>query len=157
MKYNIHPIADLFPALDDASYAQLRDDIKKNGILNAVWTFRDNLDEEPRIIDGRIRAMIAEELNIELPSHCYEGPDPLKFLISQNLVRRHLNESQRAMIAASFSNMRRGGFHGNQYAVSANLQTPQITQAKAAALFKVSPRLVSDAVSVRDHAVQEVI
>jgi hypothetical protein len=57
-------------------------------------------------------------------------------------IRRHLNESQRAVIAARLANMRLGEFHGNQYqkVVSANLQIPKISQSTAAELLNVSPR-----------------
>jgi hypothetical protein len=34
-----------------------------------------------------------------------EGDDPLTFVVSMNLRRRHLDESQRAIIAATLANM----------------------------------------------------
>jgi hypothetical protein len=50
--------------------------------------------------------------------------------------------------------MKRGDFHGNQYqhVVSANLQTPKISQEDAAELLNVSPRLVA-AVKAVERAV----
>jgi hypothetical protein len=35
-----------------------------------------------------------------------EDGDTLRFVIAKNLSRRHLNESQRAMVAAKVANMR---------------------------------------------------
>ncbi len=35
--------------------------------------------------------------------------DPVQFVLSLNLTRRHLNEIQRAMVADNISNMPRGG------------------------------------------------
>src|SRR5215831_9007199 len=34
--------------------------------------------------------------------------DPLDYVVSKNLVRRHLDDGQRAMITAKISNLRRG-------------------------------------------------
>ena len=38
-----------------------------------------------------------------------------KFVVDLNLRRRHLNASQRAIAADRLADIRRGGFHGNQW------------------------------------------
>ncbi len=38
----------------------------------------------------------------------YEGAEPLAFVVSHNLHRRHLNESQRGMVGAKLANMNEG-------------------------------------------------
>jgi hypothetical protein len=70
-------------------------------------------------------------------------------VISKNLRRRHLNESQRAMIAAQIANMTVGGDH------SANLQKGQISQSKAAELMNVSTRSVSTAKTIKAPDLQD--
>lgn len=52
--------------------------------------------------------MAARDLGITYPYCEYEGDDPLGFVISRNLKRRHLTESQRAMIAAAIAKLPRG-------------------------------------------------
>lgn len=77
----------------------------------------------------------------------HEGDDAVSFVISLNLHRRHLNESQRAAVAAKLANMPLGGATYR----SANLQTggaPQVSQADAAKLLNVSTRTVAAAAKV---------
>jgi hypothetical protein len=76
----------------------------------------------------------------------YNGDDPLGFVISKNLQRRHLDESQRAMVAAKVANMRQGE---RTDTLSANLQ--KVSQAQAAQMVNVSTRSVSDAVKVYER------
>jgi hypothetical protein len=67
-----------------------------------------------------------------------------------NLKRRHLNESQRAMIAAKIANMHQGQ-HDNK---PANLP---VSQTQAAELLNVSERTVRSAKSVQDHGTKELV
>lgn len=67
----------------------------------------------------------------------YDGNDPLTFVLSLNLHRRHLNESQRAMVAACLANMNVGRN-------SANLPN-KTSQDDSAAMLHVSTRSVRSA------------
>ena len=69
------------------------------------------------------------------------------FVVSLNLRRRHMNESQRAMVAAKLATLPKG----------ANQHTPigGPTQSEAAAMLNVSERAVQRASAVRDHGVPE--
>lgn len=94
-----HPYADIFPWIEGPAFEELKADIAKNGVLEPIVFLND------AILDGRNRYMAARALGIEYPRVEYEGDDPLGFVISVNLNRRHLTTSQRAMIAAKIANL----------------------------------------------------
>jgi hypothetical protein len=88
----------------------------------------------------------------ECPHDTYTGQDPVSFVISLNLKRRHLDESQRSAVAAKPANMKVGGKEAN----SANLpDCSQISQADAANMLNVSERSVRSAAKVLDHGTPE--
>jgi len=97
-----HELADIFPLMEGEEYEQLKEDIRKNGLLEPIYLY------QKKILDGRNRYRACKELGIAAKYVVYEGNDPLSFVVSKNIKRRHLNESQRAVIAARIANMKRG-------------------------------------------------
>ena len=94
----IHPVASLFPPMSDAEFAALKADIKERGLMEPIWLSKDG-----RIIDGRHRYKACRELKIEPTCVRNKYDDDATIagvVVSLNLKRRHLNESQRAMVAA---------------------------------------------------------
>ena len=139
-----HPFADILPLLEGEPFEALVADIKANGLLQAI-TIYGNM-----VLDGRNRLRACDAAGVEPRFVEYDGGDPLSFVLSQNLHRRHLDELQRAMIAAKLANM-----PAHRPAdKSANLRT---SQSEAAAKLNVSERTVSSAVGVRAHATPELI
>lgn len=104
-KLKSHPYAECFPMIDEdgEAYEEYRGDIEKNGVLIPIVIFDEN-----QILDGRNRRQAALDLNIDCPFVRYEGNDPLGYIISTNIARRHLSASQRAMAAARLANLGRG-------------------------------------------------
>lgn len=151
MQYDFHPLANIFPLIDGQAYQDLMADILKYGVREPVWIY------EGQILDGRNRYRAALAMGVECPIQEYTGVDATAFVISLNLHRRHLSESQRGMVAAKLANIKNGGFSGNQHMPSANLQTPQVSQTDAAEMLNVSTRTVAAASKVRDEAPIEVI
>ena len=88
-----HELADLIPPMSDETYTKLRDDIKENGLLEPIALY------EGRILDGRHRYRVCQELGIDCPTKDYDGDDPARFVISLNVMRRHLSYTERAAIA----------------------------------------------------------
>ena len=138
-----HPYADIFPWIDGPAFKELVEDVRQNGVLEPI-VFLDGA-----ILDGRNRYMAAREAGVEYPRVEYTGDDPLGFVISRNLKRRHLSESQRAMVAAKLAKM---PAHRPADDNSANLRTSD-----AAAMLNVSERSVETARKVEREGAPELI
>jgi N6-adenosine-specific RNA methylase IME4 len=141
-----HEYADIFPWIEGEAYRALVEDIRKNGVLEPI-VFLDGA-----ILDGRNRYMAARELGVEYPRVEYEGNDPLGFVISHNLTRRHLDASQRAMVAKRLETAKHGGDRKSDQ--SANLH---LDRSSAAEMLNVSPRSIATAATVMEQGAPELI
>lgn len=142
-----HPLAEIFPLIEGQAYSDLVADIIKHGVREPVWLY------EGKILDGRNRWRAAQLAGVECETREYEGDDPAGFVVSLNLHRRHLSESQRAMVAAKLANLSNGGDRVSEQ--FANLQT--VTQADAADMLNVSARTVANARRVVEGGVPELV
>lgn len=100
---SFHPLANLFPLIEGDEFAALVTDIREQGLREPVTLF------DGMILDGRNRYKACLEAGAECPTQVFTGTDPVAFVISANLRRRHLTESQRAMVAAKLANLEHGG------------------------------------------------
>src|SRR6516162_2438219 len=102
--YEFHHYADLFPMLDKDSvgFKALIEDIKAHRQHEPVWLL------DGKILDGRNRYNACQHLGRDVVTRDYIGTDPIGFVLSINLHRRHLNTSQRAMVAAKLANLTAG-------------------------------------------------
>jgi hypothetical protein len=114
-KLEIHSLANVFPPMGKQEYEAFKADIKDNGIRVPITL------HEGKVLDGRNRYGAAKETHrlrsedfTELP----KGADPIKFVISANVARRHLSEAQRAMAAAKLANLQVGANQTNGKGVS---------------------------------------
>src|SRR5215510_11156153 len=97
-----HPLANMFPLLEGEEFDALVTDIETSGLCEAIWLYED------QILDERNRYRACQVLGHKCATRPYTGDDPLSFVLSMNLRRQHLDESQRAMIAARLATMRQG-------------------------------------------------
>jgi hypothetical protein len=104
-----HEYANIFPMMTDDELSSLVEDIKTNGQSEPIVML------EGKILDGRNRYRACEIAGVSAKFRQFTGSDPLGFVISHNLHRRHLTESQRAMVAAKWAGLKHGGTGANQY------------------------------------------
>jgi ParB-like chromosome segregation protein Spo0J len=89
-----HPIADVWPMMDDAKLHELAEDIQKNGQLVPVWLY------EGKILDGRNRWAACKIAGVDPKTKEYTGEEPTAFAVSLNDRRRHMNKGSLAAVAA---------------------------------------------------------
>ena len=144
-----HPVANIFPLMEGKPFEDICDSIQQNGLLEPIWLY------QMQIIDGRNRYRACIETGTAPRFRTYEGDegDLVAFVVALNLHRRHLSESQRAMVAEKIANMRQGERTDLEH--PANL--PKVSQAAAAKLLNVSERSVRDAVKVGESGTPELV
>lgn len=142
--FEFHPIANLFPLIEGAEYADLVADVARNGVIDPIEIY------ENKILDGRNRfrawqacGSVPEKIRIRY----FSGLDPLGYVISKNLRRRHLSDSQRAMIAAELPRVAWGS------RISSN--DAALDRDTRAEMLNVSARSVDRATEVLEEGVPE--
>lgn len=139
MTLQSHALAEIFPLMTGRRFDELVDDIRCRGLLEPIVLL------DGKILDGRNRARAADAARIEVRTEVFSGDDPLAFVISKNLRRRQLNDSQRALIAARLANVGRGG--------GRNRGIDGVTREMAAGLLNARVRTIDSAKRVlRDSA-----
>lgn len=157
---NFHPYANVFPLLAADELATLAADIRSQGLQQPIVLLNG------QILDGRNRYLACEQAGVAPRFTDYTGDDPVGFVVSANLKRRHLNESQRAMVGATIKPLfeeqaraRQSAAGGDRKSVSANLREAIGDTGKAAdhaaAVVSVSPRLVEHASQVIAQGAEE--
>lgn len=146
IKYENHPAADHFPMMTDQEYLALKEDIKTNGQLEPIIFWKGML------VDGRNRLKACEELNVEPKEvELADETDPIAYVLSHNLHRRHLTTSQRAMVSANVATLRHGGDRKSDE-IKGSIDT---SISEAASLLNVSVPSVKRAKKVKDKGTPE--
>lgn len=91
----VHPVANLFPMLPDDELQELADDIRANGLQHPIV-----LDKDGVLIDGRNRWAACQVAGVDPRFEMLNGQDPVAYILSANVNRRHLTKGQRAMAAS---------------------------------------------------------
>lgn len=137
MKFELHPLASLFPRMAGAEFEALKADIKANGLRQPIVT------HQGMILDGGNRYAACMDVGVKPMMAEYTGTDLVGYIESANLHRRHLEtKSQRVAIAVALHEW-----------VAANVGRPRVAlgatlgknNAQIAAQEHVGIRIVIDA------------
>lgn len=141
-KFDLHSAAMLLPKMLPEEYESLKRDIEQNGQNEPIVL------SGGKLVDGRHRAQACDELGIK-PDFCEleDSCDPVAYVLSANVKRRHLTPSQKAMVAADMATLQLGA---NQHS-SEGAQECAPSNGMAAELFGVSKRLVVQAKALKRH------
>ena len=128
-----HPLSAAFPAMQESEIQALAEDIKKHGQREKGVVF------EGRVLDGWHRFLACRQAGVQFAFSEYDGDDPVAFVLSRNLHRRHLTASQRAAAIVAAGNWRPQGVTVRA-APGAGLTEKQMADAA-----EVSERTIRDA------------
>lgn len=161
--YEVHPAASRFPLMSDEELDELAADIKARGLDNPVVLL------EGKVLDGRNRLEACHRAGVppKTVEWRMEHGSAVAYVLAANVRRRHLTQSQRAMIAAELledfkaeakERQRKAG--GDRKSVSAPVREPiqaekadgKKAAAAAAAAAGVGTRYVESAKAVAEYS-----
>jgi len=148
-----HEYANIFPMMNEAEFDELCRDMAEHGYRpeNPIITYQG------KILDGRNRFKATEQVGV-LPMFVeFGGDDPLNFVLSQNLHRRHLNSSQRAIAALEVERIygeRAKEKQGQRTDILEIIPKSEPVHAakEAAKITGTNPRYITDAKRIQEEA-----
>ena len=149
-----HEIAQIFPMMGEEEFSALVADIRRNGLRTPVVLY------EGKILDGRNRYRACLEAGTESETTEYEGNNPVGYIVSVNLHRRHLSSSQLAACAVEAEALMERleaearERQGARTDIKELFPESKAGQARdtAAALFGTNPHYIQDAKKIRAEA-----
>lgn len=140
-----HPIAECLPLMQGEEFEGLVEDIRSHGLREPITVY------EGKILDGRNRYRACEKLDMTPEYRDWDSRgSPIDFVVSMNVNRRHLSESQRAMVAARLANLKQGRPEKNS-------PIGDLKQSEAAKKVNVGKRSVERARKILNHGDEELI
>lgn len=90
-KHEPHPLCDIFPLMEGADFEQFVEDIRTNKLNEPIVLYED------KILDGRNRERACHQAGVRAHYTNFNGSykDARAFVISQNIMRRHLTTKQK--------------------------------------------------------------
>ena len=146
--HTLHPLCSIFPQMSDEEFDALRDDIEQHGQRDAIVLW------DGQILDGRHRMQACLALGIEPKFRTVEmsWEEAKAYVLSVNLTRRHLDASQRAIVASRMATLKKGRPSTED---NASIDVLSVTQQEAADALNVGRAQVQRAKKVEQIAAPE--
>lgn len=153
-----HALSAAFPAMLPEDLSALTDDIAVNGLRHPIVLF------EGQVLDGWHRLTACAAAGLPPVFVEFGGDDPVAFVTSFNLARRHLSSSQRAAAVVACEQWQKSGRPGNpapgapfpatveKMAADAGVSPRTIQQAKRAEVAGLGPAVRDGKVSAKAGA-----
>ena len=136
--YERHPLSAAFPEMSAEEQDALTDDIEQHGQRDPITIY------DGQVLDGWHRYQACSMLEIPcLEKELAEDVDPISFVISMNMHRRHLSATQRAAAVVMCSDWAAVGRPKKESCNVARLPKQTTTQ-EMAKIADVSPRTIAD-------------
>lgn len=127
LNLKVHPAAKLMPLMKGDEFDELVEDMRQHGQRHPVVMFAG------MVLDGRNRLEACRRLKIEPKTVEWiaKGRSATAYVVSTNIARRHLTESQRATIAADLAPMFAAEAKQRQRAAGGDKRSPTATARSA--------------------------
>ena len=142
----LHELCTMFPRMSGTEFDSLRDDIKVNGLREQIILLDD------QVLDGGNRYRACLDAGVAPEFRQYNGNDPVQYVLSKNLLRRHLTAGQRSVIVALAANWDRAHTHGGARVAGQEATLPLEAVATRATRSESSERTQKDADKVAREA-----
>ena len=133
-EWPFHPLADIFPMMDEAALAELAADIKAESQREPIYLWQD------QIIDGRNRYRACKLAGVEPVFKKIDFPggeaEALAYVVSRNLKRRHLTIAQRDGVIVKLRNRWR---QGSNVEIAKHIGVSEATVRRAQGRLSASP------------------
>ena len=173
--YEVHPACAMLPLMSEDSLDELATDIRQRGLNSPI------ILHAGKLLDGRNRLLACEKAGVAPEFEQFEGDDPIAWVLSHNFHRRHLSDTQKALVGAKAEQLllaravmsgdgdgasdRDNGTEPEETQSPSGSQTPPPAAPKvvkevrrtAAALVNVSERAIAKGKKLIDRAVPELV
>jgi len=139
MNYENHPLANVFPMMDDTQLRKLTSDIAFDGLKEPILLF------ENKILEGRARYIATQKAKVEPTFTVYEGNDPYTAFLPKKISERSYKAAQRAIIGSRIMTLAQTGTIGGLLPSRQHI----------AALVGVHHDSLSEAATVMEHGTEE--
>jgi hypothetical protein len=134
-------LAELFPLPSEDELRAMADDIAAHGLREPIVTL------EGQILDGRCRYLACKMAAVEPQFENYAGDDPIAYVYSRNVARRHLTKPQCEILAARLADLR----------VGSNQHSAGLPIGRACQLLHVKERSVGRARKIVGRGIPELV